>query len=127
MRRSLTPYVPSAAQRPPDVAGARRAAEERAAHSLPSATWAVPPGTSALLRGLKPGQRIRITQTVRVGSKSWQAVVTGTFRRLDYLATGLATDRVPEDDIVVIVVHFTKDNGELSSITLDENSKVETV
>ena len=127
MRRSLTPYVPSSARRPPDVAGARRAAEERAAHSLPSATWAAPPEMTALLRGLKPGQRVRVTQTVRVGNKSWQAVVTGTFRHLDYLATGLATDRVPEDDIVVIVVHFTKDNGELSSITLDENSKVEVV
>ena len=127
MRGSLMPYVPSAARRPPDVAGARRAAEERAAHSLPSATWAVPPEMSALLRGLKPGQRIKITQTVRVGSKSWPAVVVGTFRRLDYLATGLATDRVPEDDIVVLAVHFTKDNGELSSVTLDEKTRVEVV
>jgi len=109
------------------VAGARRAAEERAAHCLPSATWAVPPEMTALLKGLKPGQRIQVTQTVRVGGKSWPAVVAGAFRGLNYLATGLATDRVPEDDIVVIVVHFTKDNGELSSITLDENSKVEVV
>ncbi len=125
MRQSLTPYVPSGAGRPVDVAGARRAAEERAAHEMPSATWAVPPEMTALLRGLKPGQPIRITQTVRVGLKSWLAVATGAFRGLNYLATGLATDRVPEDDIVVVAVHFTKDNGELSSVTLDENSKVE--
>jgi hypothetical protein len=127
MRRSLTPYVPSAANRPVDVAGAARVAEERAAHELPSATWAVPSEMTALLRSLKPKQRITITQTVRVGRKSWPVVVTGTFRGLNYLATGLATDRVPEDDIVVIAVHFTKDNGELSSITLDENSKIELV
>jgi hypothetical protein len=127
MRRSLTPYVPSSARRPPDVAGARRVAEERAAQELPSATWAVPPPMTALLKGLRPGQRIRVTQTVRVGRQSWPAVATGAFRGLNYLATGLATDRVPEDDIVVIVVHFTKDNGELSSVTLDENSKVELV
>ena len=37
----------------------------------------------------------------------------------------MATDRVPEDDIVVVTVHFTKDNGELSSVTLDEQSKIE--
>ena len=80
-----------------------------------------------LLKGLKPGQRIKITQTVRVGRKSWPAVVTGIFRALNYLVTGLATDRVPEDDIVVITVHFTKDNGELSSVTLDEHTKVEIV
>jgi hypothetical protein len=127
MRQSLTPYVRSAADRPVDVAGARRADEERAAQEMPSATWAVPPELTALLRGLKPGQRVRITQTVRVGQKSWPAVVTGTFRGLNYLATGLATDRVPEDDIVVIALHFTKDNGELSSVTLDEHTRVELV
>jgi len=127
MRQSLTPFVPSSGQRPVDLAGARRAAEERAAHELPSATWAVPPPLTALLKGLKPGQRITITQTVRVGQKSWPAVVTGTFRALNYLVTGLATDRVPDDDIVVIALHFTKDNGELSSITMDEKTKVELV
>jgi hypothetical protein len=127
MRQTLTPYVPSAAVRPVDLAGAGRTAEERAAHELPSATWAVPPEMSALLRGLKPGQRVRITQTVRVGQKSWPAVVSGSFRGLNYLATGLATDRAPEDDIVVLAVHFTKDNGELSSVTLDENTKIEVV
>ena len=53
--------------------------------------------------------------------------VDGIFRDVNYLATGLATDRVPEDDIVVVAVHFTKDNGELSSVTLDEHTKIETV
>jgi hypothetical protein len=127
MRSSLTPYAASAATRPPDVAGARRAAEEVAAGELPSATQAISRELTALLRSLTPGQTIKITQTVRVGRKKWQAVVTGAFRGLNYLATGLATDRVPEDDIVVVAVHFTKDNGELSSVTLDENSKVEVV
>jgi hypothetical protein len=60
-----------------------------------------------------------------VGQKQWQAVVVGTYRHVNYLVTGLATDRVPEDDIVVPAVHFTKDNGELSCITLDEHSRIE--
>ena len=64
---------------------------------------------------------------VRVGLKTWPATVTGTFRHLDSLATGLATDRVPEDDIIVPLLHFTKDNGELSSVALDEHTKVEIV
>jgi hypothetical protein len=93
--------------------------------TLPSSTRPVNPELTALLRSLQPGQRIKITQTVRVGLKSWPAVVTGAFRNYNFLATGLATDRVPEDDIVVVTVHFTKDNGELSSVTLDENSKIE--
>ena len=80
-----------------------------------------------ILRALQVGQRIRIVQMMRVGAKKWQATVTGVFRNLNYLATGVTTDRVPEDDVVVPVVHFSKDNGELSSITLDENTVVEMV
>jgi hypothetical protein len=82
------------------------------------------PALEEVLKKLRPGQRIQITQTVRVGQKTWQATVAGRFREINYLATGLATDRVPEDDIIVPAVHFTKDNGELSSVTLDENSQV---
>ena len=97
------------------------------AEALKSATRPVGPELAATLRSLRPGQRIRLTQTVRVGLKEWTTTVTGAFRELRYLATGLSTERVPEDDIVVSTVHFTKDNGELSSITLDENSEIEVV
>jgi hypothetical protein len=97
------------------------------AASLPSATRPVAPALAALLQSLKPGQRIRITQTVRVGLRQWTTTVTGMFRNVNYLATGLATERVPEDDIVVVTVHFTKDNGELSSISIDEQTKIEVV
>jgi hypothetical protein len=93
--------------------------------ALPSSTRPVDPALSDLLRRLQPGQRIRITQTVRVGLKQWTTTVTGTFRAVNYLATGLATHRVKEDDIVVVAVHFTKDNGELSSITIDEQTRIE--
>jgi len=94
---------------------------------LQSSTRPVNPELSALLRRLPPGQRIRITQTVRVGLQQWTTTVAGAFRHVDYLVTGLATERVPEDEIVVPAVHFTKDNGELSSITLDEHTRIETV
>lgn len=77
------------------------------------------------LKKVKPGQRIRITHIVRVGLKSWPVIVTGTFRAVQALVTGLATDRVPEDDIIVPTVHFTKDSGELSSVALDENCLIE--
>jgi hypothetical protein len=78
-----------------------------------------------LLRSLKPGQKIKIVQTVRVGAKRWTVTTGGVFREINYLATGVTTDRVPEDDVVIPMVHFTKDNGELSSIAIDENTRVE--
>ncbi|MFO0807485.1 MAG: hypothetical protein U0746_02585 [Gemmataceae bacterium] len=93
--------------------------------TLTSATKKVDPSLAAFLDSLKPGQRIKVTQRIRVGARVWNAVIVGVFRGLNYLATGLATERVPEDDIVVPVVHFTKDNGELSSVTVDEHTKVE--
>ena len=94
--------------------------------TLPSSTRPVRPELAALIKGLRPGQRIRLKQVVRMNCLSqWPAVVEGTFRNVNFLATDLSTERVPEDDIVVVTVHFTKDNGELSSITLDENSRLE--
>jgi hypothetical protein len=81
-----------------------------------------------LLKRLQPGHRIRITQTVAINTRRrWNTSVEGVFRGVNFLVTGLATERVPEDDIVVATVHFTKDNGELSSVTLDDNSQVEVV
>jgi hypothetical protein len=97
----------------------------QASSSLPSSTRPLDPALSALLRSLRPGQRIKITQTVRVGLKHWTTEVVGRFRHVNFLATGLSAQRVPEDDIVVVAVHFTKDNGELSTITVDEHTRVE--
>lgn len=93
--------------------------------TFPSATRPVHGARAALLRSLQPGQQIRITQTVRVGFREWTTTVTGAFRGVRYLQTGLSTDRVPEDDIVVVTVHFTKDNGELSSVAVDEQTRIE--
>jgi len=44
--------------------------------------------------------------------------------RSPYLETGITTERVREDDLVVPIVRFTKPNGELSSIAIDESTSV---
>jgi hypothetical protein len=89
-----------------------------------SATRRLDPALVDLLKSLKVGDRIKITQTVRVGSRTWPAETAGAYRGVNYLATGVTTDRVPEDDIVVPTVHFTKDNGELASVSVDENTRI---
>jgi hypothetical protein len=89
-------------------------------------TWAVRPELQAVLDKLQPGTRIRITHLIRVGLQTWPAVITGAFRHYDSLATGMSTQRLPEDDIIIPLVHFTKDpHGELSSVALDEHTKIE--
>jgi hypothetical protein len=82
------------------------------------------PAFGDLLRSLKPGDKIRLVQTIRVGSKKWEATTDGTFREIAYLETGITTERVKEDDLVVPIVRFTKPNGELSSISIDEHTRV---
>ena len=95
------------------------------APDLPFTTMKIKPELAAILRQLRAGQKLRVTQTVRVGSKSWPAVVTGTFRHLSSLATGISTQRLPQDDIIVPTLHLTKDNQELTSLALDEHTRIE--
>ena len=61
------------------------------------------------------------------GTKTWTFTVEGVFRHADSLATGLATQRLQEDDIVIPVIHFTKDNQEMSSVAVDDHTKIEIV
>jgi len=82
------------------------------------------PALVQLLRALKPGDKIKVTQAVRVGARTWAAEATGEFRGIAYLETGVTTERVKEDDLVVPVVRFTKPNGELTSSSIDENTRV---
>jgi len=98
------------------------------AKKFPYTTRPIPAEVMSILDRLQPGQRIRITHLVKIGSsKTWTLTVEGAFRHVDSLATGLATDRLREDDIVIPVVHFTKDNKEMSSISVDEHTKIEVV
>lgn len=95
---------------------------------IQSSTRALNPEISKTLKSLKKGERIRVTLRLRVGSSAtWMAPIEGTFSHFNFLSTGIATDRIPEDDIVVVCVHFTKDNGELSSFTVDDNTKIERI
>jgi hypothetical protein len=105
-----------------------RPATDGAVRKFPYTTRPIPPEVLAKLETLQSGQRIRVTQLVKVGStKTWTFVVEGTFRHVDSLATGLATDRLREDDIVIPVIHFTKDNKEMSSVTVDEHTKIDVI
>ena len=98
------------------------------ARKFPYTTRPIPAEVMARLEQLQPGQRVRITQTVKVGStKTWTFSVEGAFRHADSLATGLATDRLRQDDIVIPVIHFTKDNHEMSSVAVDEHTNIEVV
>ncbi len=53
--------------------------------NLRSSTRPVNPALASLVQRLQPGQRIRVTQTVRVGFQEWTTTVKGIFREVNYL------------------------------------------
>jgi hypothetical protein len=79
------------------------------------------------LLSLKSGDRIHISRSIRVGRREWVTRTPGTFREIAYLDTGITTERVREDDLVVPVLRFTKSNGEHSSVGIDEHLTVERI
>ena len=85
------------------------------------------PALVDLLKSLTAGDRIRVVQKVKCGNKAWTAEAVGAFRGINYLSTGVTTERVKADDIILPTVHFTKDNGELTSICLDEHTAMSKV
>lgn len=87
-------------------------------------TRKIDPALVELLQSLQEGDRIVITQKVRVGGRKWETVVKGKFRCVKYLCTGITTERVPEDDVVVPTVHFVKDNNEMASIAIDLHTRI---
>ena len=55
-----------------------------ATRKSPYTTRPIPADVLAALEKLQPGQRLRITQTVKVGStKTWTFSIEGTFRHAD--------------------------------------------
>ena len=50
---------------------------------------ALDPAVVELLRSLRPGDRVKFVQTVRVGGRKWEAVAEGAFNGVAYLETGI--------------------------------------
>jgi len=95
--------------------------------TLKSATRNYPELAKALA-SISAGDSIRIHKKIRINSMhSWNHEIIASFSHVDFLSTGLATDRVPEDDVVLVCIHFCKQNGELGSVILDDQTSLEKV
>lgn len=82
--------------------------------------------TGKVLESLSPGDGIVIRKVLRINSlHAWTHEVEGVYTHYDHLCTGLATDREPSDDIVLVCVHFKKPNGELGTVVLDDQTQIE--
>ncbi|MEX0676854.1 MAG: hypothetical protein WD063_07245 [Pirellulales bacterium] len=74
-----------------------------------------------LFSELVPGDRVEVEHEVKVGStKTWTVKTTGTVVRTERRRQGLHFRRNPDDKVFADTIVLTRDDGELTSITMDE-------
>jgi hypothetical protein len=80
--------------------------------------------TRPLLAGIGPGDRIEVEHEVRVGFRAWRTKTQGVVVSIDRRRHGLHTDRNFDDKVYSDVIVLRREDGELTTITLDEFSSV---
>ena len=78
------------------------------------------PATRALFSDLKPGDRIEILHEVKVGLKVWTTRTVGTVVGTDRRRHGLHFRRNLDDKVWSDIIILKRDDGEETTITVDE-------
>jgi hypothetical protein len=73
-----------------------------------------------LYEQLRPGDRIEIEHVVTVGPRSWNARTAGTVVATERARHGLHFQRNFDDKVFSDAILLRKDDGELTTVTLDE-------
>ena len=71
---------------------------------------------------LKPGDRIELTHDVRVGLQTWQTTTVGAVVERSRQRHGFHYQRNHDDKVYSDVIVLRRDDGELTTVTLDEFS-----
>jgi hypothetical protein len=74
---------------------------------------------------LKPGQRVRITQTIERRAGDWNATVTGVIESVDTSTTGSWFAHGRDDKFWLRRIRLRKDDGEISTLNADLRTDVE--
>ena len=80
--------------------------------------------TRKLFTELKPGDRVRIDHEVKVGLKIWHTTTEGTVVSTELLRHGLHYRRNGDDKVFSHVIILKRDDGELTTVTIDEFSEL---
>lgn len=75
----------------------------------------------------EPGTRVRVVQLVRVGSKSWMTQAFGTVAAEGVRPVGGMEMGTKDIYCRQPTLTLRRDDGELFTVALDENTKVEVV
>jgi hypothetical protein len=77
-----------------------------------------------LVAHLQPGDKIEVDHEVKVGMTRWHTHTVGTVVRTDRLRHSLHYDRNFDDKVWSDIIVLQRDDGELTTITVDEFTRV---
>ena len=88
-------------------------------------TSAADPASSRLFDELKPGDRIEVDHDVKIGSSAeWNTKTVGTVVRNERRRHGLHFRRNPDDKVYSDLIILARDDGELTTATMDEFTRL---
>jgi len=76
---------------------------------------------------LKPGDQIEVEHLVTVGTQSWPTKTRGTVVRTDRRRHGLNFRRNFDDKVYSDLIVLRREDGELTTVTMDEFTKLRRV
>lgn len=79
------------------------------------------------IKDCKPGQKVRITQVIDRREGNWQSEVVGTIEWLKQQKTGSWFAHSKDDKLWLYRVRLKKDDGELTTLTVDPLMRVDVV
>ncbi len=82
------------------------------------------PSVYEVVQRLVPGQRIELTHEVKVGFRRWMTSVDGTVLKVDRRRHGLHYRRNHDDKVFSDVIVLRRDDGEETTVTIDEFTQV---
>jgi (p)ppGpp synthase/HD superfamily hydrolase len=91
-------------------------------------TSAANSASSQLFAELKPGDRVEVVHDVKIGSSAdWTTKTVGTVVRTERRRHGLHFRRNPDDKVYSDVLILARDDGELTTVTMDEYTQLRKV
>jgi hypothetical protein len=81
----------------------------------------------AVFDSLQPGDRVELDHEVKVGFRSWNTTCVGTVVTTERRRHSLHHDRNFDDKVFSDTIVLRRDDGELTTVTLDEFSKLRKV
>ena len=80
--------------------------------------------TLKVFETLQAGERVELRHQVKVGFNEWQTVTLGTVVSAERRRHGLHHRRNHDDKVFSDIIVLKRDDGELTTVTLDEFSQL---